>query len=162
VEQPGGPALEIRRRPGVEAKASAERGARGRGSQPRTREALGARPLLLRGAAFNGWTRLRRRRTKVGRIGGPERPSSQPGSTGPGTEIAAQWSAGRRLPTDRKEGGDLRKASHRGSRRAAGVRSQGPALAGAPSPRFLEAAEKAEPTRARPGPTSKTRAMMHA
>src|SRR4051794_744405 len=32
------------------------RGARGWGSHPRTREALGARPRPLRGAAFNGWT----------------------------------------------------------------------------------------------------------
>src|SRR3954469_4635468 len=35
------------------------RGARGRASDPRTREALGARPLRLRGAAFNGCACLR-------------------------------------------------------------------------------------------------------
>jgi hypothetical protein len=32
------------------------RGARGRGSSPRTREALASRPPALRPAAFNGWT----------------------------------------------------------------------------------------------------------
>ena len=32
-------------------------GACGRGSHPRTREAGGHRPGLLRGSAFNGWTR---------------------------------------------------------------------------------------------------------
>src|SRR3954453_19495333 len=66
------------------------RGARGRGSHPRTREALGARPRPLGGAAFNGWTGGDEGRRKLpgcdraARLG-----QSQPGSAGPGTEIAA-------------------------------------------------------------------------
>src|SRR3954468_3205108 len=47
------PRVETRSRMG---KPIWRRGARGRGSHPRTREALGARPRPLRGAAFNGWT----------------------------------------------------------------------------------------------------------
>src|SRR5260221_6459393 len=37
----------------------------GVGSQPRLREAPGRRPLQLRGAAFNGWTRRGRRAEKA-------------------------------------------------------------------------------------------------
>jgi hypothetical protein len=71
-------------------------GARGRGSQPRTREAVGRRPSLLWGTAFDGWTRRGRRRAKARRIGLAEsRPGPRPEVTAPGTEIAA-WSAERR------------------------------------------------------------------
>jgi len=42
-----------------------ECGARGRGSQPRTREVAGSRPGPLRGSAFNGWTGVRWRRAKA-------------------------------------------------------------------------------------------------
>jgi hypothetical protein len=45
-------------------------GARGRGSYPRTREALASRPPALRPAAFNGWTWRGRRAAEAARIRG--------------------------------------------------------------------------------------------
>jgi hypothetical protein len=71
-------------------------GARGRGLSPCTREASGPRPPPLRGAAFNGWTRLGRRRAKACRIGEPAGLSSQPGSHGPEDRNRRHRSAGRR------------------------------------------------------------------
>jgi hypothetical protein len=50
----------------------------------------------LRGAAFNGWTRLGRRRAKACRIGEPAGLSSQPGSHGPEDRNRRHRSAGRR------------------------------------------------------------------
>ncbi|MEA2979762.1 MAG: hypothetical protein QOF09_1585 [Alphaproteobacteria bacterium] len=64
-------------------------GARGRASQARLREASGNRPLQLRGAAFDGWTREGRPRAEARGIRGPKRPPSDPGSTVPGTQNAA-------------------------------------------------------------------------
>jgi hypothetical protein len=62
-------------------------GARGRGSYPRTREALASRPPALRPAAFNGWTWRGRRAAEAARIRGrEERFRPAPGSTAPGTE----------------------------------------------------------------------------
>jgi hypothetical protein len=65
-----------------------------RGLVIRTREALGPRPPPLRGAAFNGWTWMGRRRAKACRMKVARRPPSQPGSTGPRTEIAASGAPG--------------------------------------------------------------------
>jgi hypothetical protein len=72
-------------------------GACGRGrTYPRSREASGRRPLQLRGAAFDGWTRRGRRRAKARRIWLAEsRPGPRPEVTVPGTE-KPRWSAGRR------------------------------------------------------------------
>jgi hypothetical protein len=71
-------------------------GARARGSQPRSREALGRRPSPLRGTAFNGWTRHGRRAAKAARIGLAEsRPGPRPEVTAPGTE-KPRWRAERR------------------------------------------------------------------
>ena len=51
------------------------------------------RPPPQRGAAFNGCTRRGRRRAKARRIGGPDGPCPPPGSTVPGTQIAAKQSS---------------------------------------------------------------------
>ena len=86
------PRVETRSRMG---KPIWRRGARGRGSHPRTREALGARPRPLRGAAFNGWTWLRRREAKALRM----RPSRKARSVsarknGSRDRNRRKWSAG--------------------------------------------------------------------
>ena len=71
-------------------------GACGRASQARHRGALGSRPTSLRGSAFNGWTRN-------GRGAGESLPweakrsPAVPGSTAPGTEIAADGAPERRF-----------------------------------------------------------------
>jgi len=125
-------------------KPTRRRGARGRGSHPRTREALGARPRPLGGAAFNGWTGGDEGRRKLpgcdraARLG-----QSQPGSAGPGTEIAASGAPdGERA--DRK------------ARAARKADSQYSAPFGAPSPHCRGEpliSKRGRGTRACPGPT---------
>ena len=78
-----------------------------------TREALASRPPALRPAAFNGWTRRRRRGAEARRIGGPVGPVAAT-STAPGTEKPLV--ARRAAPRLRKEGAPLRNG--RADRRA--------------------------------------------
>ena len=90
-------------------------GARGRGSYPRTREALASRPPALRPAAFNGWTWRGRRAAEAARIRGREgrfRPA--PGSTAPGTEkpLVARREAPARSRKDRELSGLRFSARH--------------------------------------------------
>jgi hypothetical protein len=136
------------------------RGARGRGSHPRTREALGARPRPLRGAAFDGWTGWDEGERKLSGCDRAVRlDQSQPGRTGPGTEIAAKWSAGRCLsPIARREW--TPPASRRFSQEPQGARSQGPRACRRSIPSF-SGMPKGKSTRACPGPTARTRAMSH-
>jgi hypothetical protein len=131
-------------RPGArEGKPGPGGAAPARGFAPRTREALGARPLRLRGAAFNGWTRLRRRRAKACRMKGATRLPSQPGSTGPGTEIAASGAPdGERA--DRKAR----------NRRKGGLSNESAVRRSIPShSRGASHATRGKETRACPGPT---------
>jgi len=69
--------------------SGARRGARGCASHAHLREASGSRPLQLRGAAFDGWTGTGEGRRKLPRWGGRRVLRLVPGSTAPGTEIAA-------------------------------------------------------------------------
>jgi hypothetical protein len=64
-------------------------GARGRGSQPRTRDAPGSRPGPLRGSAFNGWTGTDEGRRKLPCSGGRRVLRPVAGSTAPGCKVAA-------------------------------------------------------------------------
>jgi hypothetical protein len=63
-------------------------GACGRGrTYPRSREAPGSRPSLLRGTALNGWTRCGGRAAEAARIRVGQRPAHpHPEATAPGTE----------------------------------------------------------------------------
>jgi len=150
VEQPGGTALEIRRRPGVEAKASAERGARGRGFAPPHPGGPGGPSAPTMGGCLQ-W--LDAVATKAGRkpagSGSHEAPVAAR-KHGSRDRNRRKWSAGwraRLASARRPKGGHVKRHS---------------ALHPLAFSRGALQRRKGKSTRACPGPTSRTRAMKHA
>jgi hypothetical protein len=93
---------------------------------PSVREALGARPHPLRGAAFNGWTRRRRWEAKASREDkGVKSPAScaPPGSTGPGNR--------NRRKLERRMASAATRTAARRTLKECAVRRSSPSLKGA-------------------------------
>src|SRR5437588_11183314 len=111
-----------------------------RGLVIRTREASGPRPLPLRGAALNGWTRMGRRAGESLPDEGGHEAAVPARKYGPDAKSRRRRSAGRRLSpiarreeTPRKRLGRLTPASQEADRKAS-------AYSGAPLPSLFKGA----------------------
>ena len=126
------PSCSSRASSGDRPRDGAGRGACGRGSSPRTREASGRRPAPLRGSAFNGWTRGGNGRFARMGMGLKAHPADLR-KHGPGDTNRRQRSAVKRSLCDRKQRGHASQACRvaaPATRRA----SQALAFPGAPLP----------------------------